>query len=574
MSFSKIYEDIVKVGIVIAYCLVVLLLPATSSAATTEIEMWWPIEGAHLTGAQPLKGLQKGSEVSEYVLYWQVDGGELIPMNTSFEGYAHKEAVVDFSNWHWNGAGPYQLTFVSKNKGGTQLAQTSMKIYVDSNVNVKPTTDTTPTQSSAPANFPVIAPVVQQSEKVINVWWPSDNAHVSGLLTLKAMLEGEDISNYALSWQVDGGSEQVMTNSYADYPHKEYALDVSSWNWHGKGAYLVTFLARRYPSGPVIGKTSRSIYIDNAAPSISTTPAYGGAPVPVSGSTVLQTKLYVDPSSSAAQQVAAWSNSRPQDAALLQKIANSATAVWLGSWSSDAETVEKIKSILSSARARSSVPTFVLYNIPSRDCGGYSAGGSNEPRGYEAWISKVTSALGKDPSIVVLEPDALAQLDCLTGSGQTDRVNLLHAAVDKLKAETGARVYLDAGHSGWVAPAVMSERLKRAGIEGADGFALNVSNFETTNANIDYGTQISKQTGNSHFIVDTSRNGRGSNGEWCNPNDRGLGQQPTTATGQPLVDAYLWLKVPGESDGSCNGGPSAGSWWSDYALGLASRAVW
>jgi endoglucanase len=40
------------------------------------------------------------------------------------------------------------------------------------------------------------------------------------------------------------------------------------------------------------------------------------------------------------------------------------------------------------------------------------------------------------------------------------------------------------------------------------------------------------------------------------------------------VDGLLWIKAPGESDGSCNGGPSAGTWWPEYALGLAERAAW
>ena len=82
-------------------------------------------------------------------------------------------------------------------------------------------------------------------------------------------------------------------------------------------------------------------------------------------------------------------------------------------------------------------------------------------------------------------------------------------------------------------------------------------------------------------MIDTSRNGRGAvtgdtNGGpgWCNPPGRGLGQPPTTRTGQPLVDAFLWIKRPGESDGNCRSGePSAGTWWLDYALGLAQRAV-
>jgi len=94
---------------------------------------------------------------------------------------------------------------------------------------------------------------------------------------------------------------------------------------------------------------------------------------------------------------------------------------------------------------------------------------------------------------------------------------------------------------------------------------------------IQFGNTVSSKTGGKHYVIDTSRNGNGpydSSGQdaWCNPPERALGQQPTTNTGNPLVDAYLWVKVPGESDGTCRGGPNAGTWWSDYAKGLAERA--
>ncbi|NEE07199.1 glycoside hydrolase family 6 protein, partial [Streptomyces sp. SID7499] len=75
--------------------------------------------------------------------------------------------------------------------------------------------------------------------------------------------------------------------------------------------------------------------------------------------------------------------------------------------------------------------------------------------------------------------------------------------------------------------------------------------------------------------IDTSRNGNGpyTGGDpaesWCNPPGRALGEAPTTQTGDERVDAYLWIKRPGESDGDCKGGPKAGAWWPEYALGLA-----
>jgi endoglucanase len=134
-------------------------------------------------------------------------------------------------------------------------------------------------------------------------------------------------------------------------------------------------------------------------------------------------------------------------------------------------------------------------------------------------------------------------------------------------------VYIDAGNARWVGAADMAARLKSAGIGQADGFSLNVSNFITTAANVAYGEAVSARVSGKHFIIDTSRNGMGgtADGQWCNPSGQALGEMPTTRTGHRLVDAYLWIKYPGESDGPCNGGPSAGAWWPEYALGLARQ---
>ncbi len=89
----------------------------------------------------------------------------------------------------------------------------------------------------------------------------------------------------------------------------------------------------------------------------------------------------------------------------------------------------------------------------------------------------------------------------------------------------------------------------------------------------------------AHFVIDTSRNGRGvldtspyalapynqpkdildklNAANWCNPPSAGLGQSPTADTGMPLLDAFLWLKSPGESDGPCDTAGGARAW--DYS---------
>ncbi|HEY2941766.1 MAG TPA: glycoside hydrolase family 6 protein, partial [Vicinamibacteria bacterium] len=143
-----------------------------------------------------------------------------------------------------------------------------------------------------------------------------------------------------------------------------------------------------------------------------------------------------------------------------------------------------------------------------------------------------------------------------------------------LKADPAVGVYIDAGHSHWMSADTAAARLHAAGVADADGFSLNVSNFYATAGEIAYGRTISQRLGGKHFVVDTSRNGAGvAPSTWCNPPGMALGARPTAATGDALVDAYVWVKRPGESDGTCNGGPSAGAFWPDYALGLAQRST-
>lgn len=224
--------------------------------------------------------------------------------------------------------------------------------------------------------------------------------------------------------------------------------------------------------------------------------------------------------------------------------------------------------------AAGALPVLVAYAIPARDCGGYSAGGVNSPDGYRAWIRDLAAGIGDRRAAVVLEPDALAGIGCLAQADQETRLALLAEAVDVLAARPGVLVYLDAGHANWIGAAEMAGRLSEAGIARAQGFALNVSNFGSTADQVAYGSDLSARVGRKHFVIDTSRNGLGPapGGEWCNPAGRALGQRPGTTTA-PLVDAHLWIKRPGESDGTCNGGPPAGQWWAEYALGLAQRAA-
>lgn len=279
-------------------------------------------------------------------------------------------------------------------------------------------------------------------------------------------------------------------------------------------------------------------------------------------------RLYVQPNSNAQRQAEQWQRTRADDAVRMQRLAEQPTAIWMGDWNRDPRRA--VDDILTTAGG--ALVVLVVYNIPYRDCGLHSRGGSGGAGAYRRWTIELARGIRNRPVAIVLEPDAVAAADCLPARLRDERYVLIREAGEAFRA-AGAAVYIDAGHSAWQTPAEMADRLTRSGIAGARGFALNVANFQPTNALIAYGDNLSRLVGGKHYVIDTGRNGRGSAGrDWCNPAGQAVGARPTGNTGRPLVDAFLWLKVPGHSDGTCNGGPRAGEWWPEYALGLTRAA--
>jgi endoglucanase len=355
------------------------------------------------------------------------------------------------------------------------------------------------------------------------------------------------------------------------------------------------------------------------APEPATTPEAAGPPHQPKG-----TSFYVEPDGNATRQAAQWrQEGRVADAELMTALAAQPTAIWFTT--AGAEQVrENVRNVVRAAKAQHQVPVLVAYFVPYRDCSQWSAGGAKSEQEYKEWIDAFAAGIGDEKAVVVVEPDGLALLTsepwCTIGPDEElvpQRFREINHAVDALKRGKHTRVYLDAGHSAWQAlndydagygeprqQLGIVNRLLRGGIERADGFALNTSNYRLTEDLVRYGTRVSKciylrtergatscpsdaeldalpvhQSKMTHFVLDTSRNGRGhytpGEGEtdWCNPPGRGLGERPTANTGIPLVDAFLWIKRPGESDGECQGGPAAGRWWPEQALELAKLAA-
>ncbi|MYQ40973.1 endoglucanase [Streptomyces sp. LamerLS-316] len=324
-----------------------------------------------------------------------------------------------------------------------------------------------------------------------------------------------------------------------------------------------------------------------------------------------------------------------RDAAGIVAMARTPHAVWFGD-QSPAVVEKEAKRVAGEAARQQAVPVFALYNVPGRDCANYSGGGASTTAEYRAWIDAVARGIGNRDALVVLEPDSLALLpaDCgqddAEGTKTAARYTEVNYAVDTLEPLARTKVYLDTGHQGWHSVNSIVPRLLEGGVERATGFYTNASNYHTEDANTWYGTLISSclayvdKGGDSadcpnqywprtdaqawldahvdtdparmkHFVTDSSRNGRGTwtapadkytdPQEWCNPPGRGLGARPTTRTGDPLHDARLWIKIPGESDGLCLRGtegpedpergtvdPAAGAWFPQQALELVKLA--
>jgi endoglucanase len=269
----------------------------------------------------------------------------------------------------------------------------------------------------------------------------------------------------------------------------------------------------------------------------------------------------------AGKQAAAWQASRPADAALLARMGRTPTATWFGDWIPDVRAAAD--TLVSAAAKSGGRPVLVAYNLPGRDCEGYSGGGAANENAYRSWVRALAAGIGDRPAAVILEPDALGHL-C---GDATARYRMLNDAVAVLEAGAKTDVYLDAGHPKWLDAKTAAQRLRSAGVTKARGFALNVANFVTTAENERYGEEIVRALGtDTHYVIDTSRNGNGEGSDWCNPPGRALGPTPTANTAGAHADAYLWIKIPGESDGTCGGAPAAGTWMPEYALGLAKAA--
>ena len=284
--------------------------------------------------------------------------------------------------------------------------------------------------------------------------------------------------------------------------------------------------------------------------------------------------LFVDPLMSAATQ---------QEAVYRDSIGRYAQAFWVipEAYATDVGR-DRVRDYTSRALEARKTPILSVYGIPGRDCGMYSSGNPlTTSAQYRSWIRRITAGLRGQHALVVLEPDALPLFSSSVSTCRTKPDGwrgMLRFAARRLSS-SGAWVYLDAGHSNWTPYKTRPTILKKAGIGYARGFSTNVSNFRPTADEKIYAAKMLRGLRKlgirgKHYVIDTSRNGAtpSANGyDVINPTWARLGSPPRLVF-DGAFDGTLWVKQPGESDGTRNGGPDSGEWCDFLADRLLGRA--
>ncbi|KAF1915702.1 1, 4-beta cellobiohydrolase [Ampelomyces quisqualis] len=331
-------------------------------------------------------------------------------------------------------------------------------------------------------------------------------------------------------------------------------------------------------NGPI---TARAV---NAAAACAT-------PVTLSGNPFASRKVYANKFYSSEVISAASAISDPALASAAANVANVGTFLWIDTRSKIAVVEDGIKDV-----PCDQIAAFVIYDLPGRDCAAKASNGEL-PVGslsvYKSeYIDPIVAIFKKYPNTaiaLVIEPDSLPNLvtnsnlqTCKdSASGYRDGVAY---ALKSLNLPNIA-MYIDAGHGGWLGwndnlkPGAkgLADVYKAAGSpKQVRGIATNVAGWNSYDLSPGEFSKAADAQWNkaqnekqyvaifspelksagmpSQAIIDTGRNAvtglRKEWGHWCNVKGAGFGVRPTGSTGNSLVDAFVWVKPGGESDGT------------------------
>jgi Glycosyl hydrolases family 6 len=198
-------------------------------------------------------------------------------------------------------------------------------------------------------------------------------------------------------------------------------------------------------------------------------------------------------------------------------------------------------------------------------------------------VDALARGIANRPAVVLLELDGIGSSSCFRKMGSLGLYERdLRYEAENISSLPHTVVYMEAGYSDANAPGYTARVLNAAGVGMIRGFWTNDTHLNWTIAEIKWGDRISRLTHGAHFVVNTAQNGNGpkrnphpvtqGNEDLCNPPGRAMGPRPTADTGFSKVDAFVWSSPPGNSSGSCNGGPASGTFWAARAISLAARA--
>ncbi|KAJ3000681.1 hypothetical protein HDV02_004366 [Globomyces sp. JEL0801] len=333
------------------------------------------------------------------------------------------------------------------------------------------------------------------------------------------------------------------------------------------------------------------------------------------------------------------------------------TAIWIDTIENISRIAPALKAASKQASKENPVVIqFVVYDLPGRDCAALASNGEIKRGDLNRYKTDYIDAIRKtlisnaDPNVrvsLIIEPDSLPNLATnlqtfpeTCGKATPDYEGGVAYALAQLTLPNVYQ-YIDCAHGGWLGwednQSKMIPIFKRV-IEAAKslnpnvkvtGFISNVSNYSPVfakgiapakeqplqnnngvltyqgNACIDESTftsqlsaKFSKAGLPSRFLIDTSRNGQAGIrtrwGSWCNIKGSGIGPRPEVDP-LPAIDAFVWVKPPGESDGvsgppgaprldgfcdpttsmgvdSLANAPQAGQWFEDEFLMLVKNA--
>ncbi|ORX83260.1 glycosyl hydrolase family 6 exoglucanase [Anaeromyces robustus] len=308
-----------------------------------------------------------------------------------------------------------------------------------------------------------------------------------------------------------------------------------------------------------------------------------------------ESELYVDPNY---QQELDNLSSTIKDPTVIEKVEKMkqySTGIWLDSIQSVNELLE---SNLDNAYAqqvesgKNVLTTFVLYNLPGRDCHAITTNGellakdSDLERYKHEYIDVIEEIIKKhnnQPIAFVVEPTSLPSIATFKKStpacADTEKYYLEGHSylIKKLGVLPNVFLYLDVGHAFWLGwddlreeTAKLYAKVIQSGAPGiVRGFADNISNYVpwddanlTNGPNTEYNPYpdskryieslrkdfVSVGIKNVNFISDTSlttiNNGSSPVEDWCYNAPLGIGARPQAnpVSDMSYLDAFVWIK--------------------------------